>query len=206
MIANVFDRTTTEQFNSILEPENPNTLFSDKVFNGLVHEEDAVQKYEQNSEIWSYLKVKARPEGGVIDLPPPFFIPPVPTPYSQLAQSETGSNQQKVEAPAQKSSWVLTETVDPLGNRILLASFEPPEEISEPMENTQETADAEIRQPSLGRLRRRQSTVSRIRDTQKRPDMLAISVKRQRKLKMKKHKYKKLMKRTRLLRRKLDRL
>lgn len=35
--------------------------------------------------------------------------------------------------------------------------------------------------------------------------MYAISVKRQRKLKMKKHKYKKLMKRTRLLRRKLDR-
>jgi hypothetical protein len=36
--------------------------------------------------------------------------------------------------------------------------------------------------------------------------MLLISVKRQRKLKMKKHKYKKLMKRTRLERRKLDRL
>ena len=36
-------------------------------------------------------------------------------------------------------------------------------------------------------------------------DMLAISVKRQRKLKMKKHKYKKLMRRTRNLRRKLDR-
>jgi hypothetical protein len=35
--------------------------------------------------------------------------------------------------------------------------------------------------------------------------MLAISVKRQRRLKMKKHKYKKLMKRTRTLRRKLDR-
>lgn len=35
--------------------------------------------------------------------------------------------------------------------------------------------------------------------------MLLISVKRQRKLKMKKHKYKKLMKRTRLERRKLDR-
>ncbi|EMD90586.1 hypothetical protein COCC4DRAFT_186685 [Bipolaris maydis ATCC 48331] len=35
--------------------------------------------------------------------------------------------------------------------------------------------------------------------------MYLISVKRQRKLKMKKHKYKKLMKRTRLLRRKLDR-
>jgi hypothetical protein len=35
--------------------------------------------------------------------------------------------------------------------------------------------------------------------------MWTISVKRQRKLKMKKHKYKKLMKRTRVLRRKLDR-
>ena len=38
-----------------------------------------------------------------------------------------------------------------------------------------------------------------------RRDMHAISVKRQRKLKMKKKKYKKLMKRTRNLRRKLDR-
>ncbi len=35
---------------------------------------------------------------------------------------------------------------------------------------------------------------------------MAISVKRQRKLKMKKHKYKKLMKRTKNLRRRLDRL
>jgi len=39
----------------------------------------------------------------------------------------------------------------------------------------------------------------------RRGGMLLISVKRQRKLKMKKHKYKKLMKRTRLERRKLDR-
>jgi hypothetical protein len=39
----------------------------------------------------------------------------------------------------------------------------------------------------------------------RRGGMFLISVKRQRKLKMKKHKYKKLMKRTRLLRRKLDR-
>jgi hypothetical protein len=39
----------------------------------------------------------------------------------------------------------------------------------------------------------------------RRHGMYMISVKRQRKLKMKKHKYKKLMKRTRLLRRKLDR-
>ncbi|CAG2004408.1 hypothetical protein SNK03_000846 [Fusarium graminearum] len=42
-------------------------------------------------------------------------------------------------------------------------------------------------------------------EAQGRRDMHAISVKRQRKLKMKKKKYKKLMKRTRVLRRKLDR-
>jgi len=40
----------------------------------------------------------------------------------------------------------------------------------------------------------------------RKPNMLLISVKRQRKLKMKKHKYKKLMKRTRNLRRKLGKL
>ena len=39
----------------------------------------------------------------------------------------------------------------------------------------------------------------------RKPQMRLISVKRQRKLKMKKHKYKKLMKRTRNLRRRLDR-
>ncbi|TKA83389.1 hypothetical protein B0A55_01006 [Friedmanniomyces simplex] len=41
--------------------------------------------------------------------------------------------------------------------------------------------------------------------SEKRVSMMLISVKRQRKLKMKKHKYKKLMKRTRNLRRRLDR-
>ncbi|KAF2451851.1 hypothetical protein P171DRAFT_478875 [Karstenula rhodostoma CBS 690.94] len=63
----------------------------------------------------------------------------------------------------------------------------------------------EVRQPFLDRMIHRQNRNNRSRDILQRPDMLAISVKRQRKLKMKKHKYKKLMKRTRLLRRKLDR-
>lgn len=63
----------------------------------------------------------------------------------------------------------------------------------------------EVRQPFLDRMIQRQNRNNRSRDILQRPDMLAISVKRQRKLKMKKHKYKKLMKRTRLLRRKLDR-
>jgi hypothetical protein len=42
-------------------------------------------------------------------------------------------------------------------------------------------------------------------DEGRQTDMWAISVKRQRRLKMKKHKYKKLMRRTRNLRRRLDR-
>jgi hypothetical protein len=49
------------------------------------------------------------------------------------------------------------------------------------------------------------STTFREHVRRRRGGMLLISVKRQRKLKMKKHKYKKLMKRTRLERRKLDR-
>ncbi|KAK4546919.1 hypothetical protein LTR36_001651 [Oleoguttula mirabilis] len=79
-----------------------------------------------------------------------------------------------------------------------------------------------IRQPFLERMRRRQQLYLQAQHTkilermgeqravrrapsEKRIKMLLISVKRQRKLKMKKHKYKKLMKRTRNLRRRLDR-
>lgn len=59
-------------------------------------------------------------------------------------------------------------------------------------------------QPFLGRMRERQlQYLDRVGGQEV---WSAISVKRQRKLKMKKHKYKKLMKRTKNLRRKLDRL
>lgn len=58
-------------------------------------------------------------------------------------------------------------------------------------------------QPFLGRMRVRQiQYINRLEDCEV---WQAISVKRQRKLKMKKHKYKKLMKRTKNLRRRLDR-
>ena len=59
-------------------------------------------------------------------------------------------------------------------------------------------------QPFLGRMRERQ--VQYMDRLGEREIWQAISVKRQRKLKMKKHKYKKLMKRTKNLRRRLDRL
>lgn len=66
----------------------------------------------------------------------------------------------------------------------------------------------EPRQPFLDRMRDRRSRYAEYNPDQaqrKEDERLAISVKRQRKLKMKKHKYKKLMKRTRNLRRRLDR-
>ena len=62
------------------------------------------------------------------------------------------------------------------------------------------------RQPFLERMRERHERWEEGRAEKIREMWRAISVKRQRKLKMKKHKYKKLMRRTRNLRRRLDRL
>ncbi|OBT56552.1 hypothetical protein VE04_04413 [Pseudogymnoascus sp. 24MN13] len=64
------------------------------------------------------------------------------------------------------------------------------------------TIEESTSRPSRDRMRER-----RLRYVEERAggEMFALSVKRQRKLKMKKHKYKKLMRRTRNLRRRLDR-
>ena len=62
------------------------------------------------------------------------------------------------------------------------------------------------RQPFLDRMRQRQEVWERVLREQHDRVWRAISVRRQRKLKMKKHKYKKLMRRLRNLKRKQDRL
>lgn len=143
----------------------------------------------------------------------PFRPPPAPEPLDQAVGPEAISRQQESApvVPVQQRAWstavVVTESTDAQGQRTYSCTTEPMVEIQVPSaENNQEMDGIEIRQPFLDRMRQRQNTYNRKRDNQGRPDMLAISVKRQRKLKMKKHKYKKLMKRTRLLRRKLDRL
>jgi len=144
----------------------------------------------------------------------PFQPPPVPLPAGQVADSnvatELAAEASLTAASAKQRVWstevVVTESTDATGKRTYSATTAPMVEISVPAaENSTETEDFEIRQPFLKRMQQRQITNARRRDNLGRPDMLAISVKRQRKLKMKKHKYKKLMKRTRLLRRKLDR-
>ncbi|KAF2643962.1 hypothetical protein P280DRAFT_477398 [Massarina eburnea CBS 473.64] len=145
----------------------------------------------------------------------PFRPPPAPVPFSHTVQSDLlaeGADDALVATlPAKQRAWttelVVTESTDASGKRTYSATTAPMVEISAPTtEQRQKVEDIEIRQPFLERMKKRQDTHTRYRDNLGRPDMLAISVKRQRKLKMKKHKYKKLMKRTRLMRRKLDRL
>ena len=135
----------------------------------------------------------------------PFRPPPAPVPWDQVADPEIAAAEQESlqTTPAKQRAWstavVVTESTDASGKRTYSATAEPMVEINVPPK-AGNVDEVEIHQPFLERMRQRQNSQTR------RPDMLAISVKRQRKLKMKKHKYKKLMKRTRLLRRKLDRL
>ncbi|KAF2278637.1 uncharacterized protein EI97DRAFT_456094 [Westerdykella ornata] len=137
---------------------------------------------------------------------PHFHPPPAPRPLSQ-GSAVDASPRSEYSAfpfrPSPKRSFgakiVVTESRDASGNRTFTAQIKPMEEMSAYGEEGGSTNEGGIRHTFLERVKQR-------RDGQTKPDMLAISVKRQRKLKMKKHKYKKLMKRTRLLRRKLDRL
>jgi hypothetical protein len=144
----------------------------------------------------------------------PYKPPPVPMPLDQTMGSEQISKQQQesaiMAAAVRQRAWstavIVTESTDSEGKRTYSATQAPMVEISVPAEEkSQELDEIEMPQRFLERMRQRQNANTRYRGTMRRPDMLMISVKRQRKLKMKKHKYKKLMKRTRLLRRKLDR-
>jgi hypothetical protein len=153
----------------------------------------------------------------------PFRPPPPPVPFQEQEQPKKASRKQKKSASsaissaqAPQKSWsatiVVTESTNPNGTRTYTASSSPMVEI--PIPSSGEILEpveglyGEIQQPFLERMRVRQQRWMEYRHdraTQRRNDMHLISVKRQRKLKMKKHKYKKLMKRTRNERRKLGR-
>ena len=111
-----------------------------------------------------------------------------------------------------KTTILVTESVHANGQKTYTASTSPLEEVASapPAQiiEPSETARYKIQQPFLERMRIRQRRLNEYRQERSKGvngKMLLISVKRQRKLKMKKHKYKKLMKRTRNLRRRLDR-
>ncbi|MCJ1298852.1 hypothetical protein MMC08_001643 [Hypocenomyce scalaris] len=160
----------------------------------------------------------------------PFVPPPAPAPMGSLEPTELQDTEQATSQQAhvghgttkQKSySTVLTitENTHPSGRKTYKVRTSPIRETSNlpPSESSQgETIKlpaSSITVPSqnfLERMRVRQEKWEDFREEQRRANEIGgwqtISVKRQRKVKMKKHKYKKLMRKTRNLRRKLDRL
>ncbi|KAI8719305.1 DUF1713 domain-containing protein [Fusarium sp. LHS14.1] len=123
----------------------------------------------------------------------PFRPPPLPQPQSAAetdgAVAEAEAAEEVPQHRVYKALFTIEESTDPDGQIRIMAH------------SPRIMQDAQPRS-FLERLALRQLKFD---EAQGRRDMHAISVKRQRKLKMKKKKYKKLMKRTRVLRRKLDR-
>lgn len=123
----------------------------------------------------------------------PFRPPPLPQPQSAAetdgAVAEAEAAEEVPQHRVYKALFTIEESTDPDGQIRIMAH------------SPRIMQDAQPRN-FLERLALRQLKFD---EAQGRRDMHAISVKRQRKLKMKKKKYKKLMKRTRVLRRKLDR-
>lgn len=146
----------------------------------------------------------------------PFSPPPAPVPFDQAQEAAAALAEQPQRRQSEvvaKRSWrasvVVTESTDAAGIKTYSASTTPMVEIKVPESEIVGMEEIQTRQPFLERMRQREVDNNRARGDRldgARSDMQLISVKRQRKLKMKKHKYKKLMKRTRLLRRKLDKL
>ena len=148
----------------------------------------------------------------------PFVPPPAPVPLTSLTEplskmslkSQTHTQTDATGGPVQKSyttTLTIHETSYPNGQKTYRTHTTPI--IEEPASsqsgnNLRYMPPAPRNQPFLGRMRERQMRyMDRLVE---REGWVALSVKRQRKLKMKKHKYKKLMKRTKNLRRRLDRL
>ena len=158
----------------------------------------------------------------------PFRAPPPPQPFPESAdQAKKAAQKTSTRGrPRQKTfttTITLTESTYDDGEKTYIASL-PPFTRMPDGQQANEIREPRTRQPFLTRMyrRRRASTLLSYPQSRLEPSpvrrrepsdarqeriqkMFLISVKRQRKLKMKKHKYKKLMKRTRNLRRKLDR-
>lgn len=140
------------------------------------------------------------------------FAPP-PPPVAQDAVEENSRQVSRKRLPTQKTfSAVLTiiERTNADGRKTYetrtCSIREDPESIDNTGSPTIENPPL-IRQPFLNHMRERQRRWEEFRRENAGGEVWRlISVKRQRKLKMKKHKYKKLMRRTRNLRRRLDRV
>ncbi|KAI8961964.1 hypothetical protein F5Y11DRAFT_357292 [Daldinia sp. FL1419] len=126
------------------------------------------------------------------------FLPfrPPPLPQIEATVELEGAHEEVEDAPQHrvyKAMFTLEETTDENGQIRIVAHS--PKVVEEPP-----APRSFLERMALRQIRWREEVRGQA------PDMHAISVRRQRKLKMKKKKYKKLMKRTRNIRRKLDRV
>ena len=149
----------------------------------------------------------------------PFRAPPPPQPFPDQAE-KTASTTQKSAAkakPKQKTftaTITVTESTDSAGRKHYTASSSPITRLPEPAAGAAHDTSTWTTRRERMRKRHHAPSLQSAQPVLRIPmgirgerikKVYAISVKRQRKLKMKKHKYKKLMKRTRTLRRKLER-
>lgn len=123
----------------------------------------------------------------------PFRPPPLPTTHAAgESEAMTAQGEESDETPTHrvyKAMFTIEESAEPSGQVRIVAHSPQIVEDQQPRSFIERLAQKQLR----------------LDESRGRRDMYAISVKRQRRLRMKKKKYKKLMKRTRNLRRKLDR-
>lgn len=161
--------------------------------------------------------------------PPPQPFPDAPD-QAKASDKKAPRKSSTRGRPRQKTfttTITVTESTDEDGQKTYSASSSPIVRMPDSQHPGREIRESAIRQPFLTRMYRRRLSQTRAAIAafpmtqvgglsirrhepsdarqQRIRKLYLISVKRQRKLKMKKHKYKKLMKRTRNLRRKLDR-
>ncbi|KAF2669968.1 hypothetical protein BT63DRAFT_439120 [Microthyrium microscopicum] len=135
----------------------------------------------------------------------PFHPPPVPEAVTETATPKRAGRPKSSKPRSWTTTITVTEHTTPTGQKVYSAASTPLEQLRARnerrnrrpaivIEEPEGIPPAPVQQPFLQRMRIRQVKWQ------------ALSVKRQRKLKMKKHKYKKLMKRTRNLRRRLGKI
>ncbi|KAL8800671.1 MAG: hypothetical protein Q9200_007174 [Gallowayella weberi] len=160
----------------------------------------------------------------------PFVPPPPPVPFDEsstaLPPTPTPKRRKAVKQRTFSTTLIITEQAHPSGHKTYQARISPIRENQSSLSTQQEELSSTIpqtyedqqdgiveifditppsgRQPFRERMRNRHQAWEDGLEGKKRRIWRAISVKRQRKLKMKKHKYKKLMRKTRNLRRRMD--
>jgi len=143
----------------------------------------------------------------------PYAAPPAPQPFEpeQKAAEKKRSPKKKTEKKY-RTTIFLTESTGANGESTWTASSSPVIAVPEPQRPRFQQGKRQREQRFWTALKQRlmeqtdaRQSVRKAPSAAQKYKMLLISVKRQRKLKMKKHKYKKLMKRTRNLRRRQDR-